>query len=387
MKLKLSLSLLLISLSLSACSVSLPQGVNLGNGSSQQAAASAADIDNKGDLFDVLLLSKGSDGNNSPITPDQITSLRLDGQAIAPSSILLPGASDSSSLSDAKTRQTEAAKVLQGKAISMFGGNGAYTFVIPKTGKNSVLELQLKGQTDTYKLIRFANLSRGTFVLSSGGQITGGFNTRGAFQTKAEGSGVLDSLTAIFTNPGGYYALGQFAIQAFSNFYQSESNQIKVTTKDNHELVFQPAQPSAPASDTPISDQQEAQTQANVNQSVGDTQSPLLGYIGSWTLESDLLKALIPGNQLLLTVATAAGKDTYRLTASLASGSYSGESKVTGSGDASTLNLAVNSGGKSLGVQIRMVTSNRISIKLTSASGVAELSSMVGTEIFLKRAL
>lgn len=387
MKFKLPLSLLLLTSLSTACSVNLPQGVNLG-GNAQQSMASAADIEAKADLFDVMLLSKDAAGNNTPVTPEQIASLKLDGQTINPSSILLPGAASSDSLVQANARQQEAAKAVNGQNVTMFGGNGAFSFVVPKTGKNSVLQLQLKGSNDSYQLIRFANLSRGTFVLGSKGQVQGGFNTRADFQTQAEGEGgVLSNLNAIFTHPGGYYALAQFSIGAFSNFYQAGDGSVKVTTHDNHELTFQPAQPDQASAHTQISDQQEAQARAEVTQQVGDSLSPLLGYIGSWTLESDLLKALIPGQKLMVTVANGSAKDSYCLTAAIAKGSYSGESKVVGSGDTSTLKLAVSAGGKSLGVQIKLVSSNRVSVQLTQANGVAELSGMVGTEIFLKRAL
>jgi len=385
MKFKLPLSLLLLT-SLTACSTNASLN---GNTPGNTSGASAADINAKTDLFDVMLLSKDAAGNNAPVTPDQIASLKLDGQVIAPSSILLPGAASSDSVAKtAASRQTEAAKALKGQDVTMFGGNGAYTFVIPKTGKNSVLELQLKGSGDTYKLIRFANLSRGTFVLGSNAQVQGGFNTRSDFQVKAEGDGsVLANLDAIFSNPSGYYALAQFTIGAFSNFYQTGDGSVRVTTHDNHELTFQPAQPDQPTGNTQISDQQEAQAQADVTQQVGASLSPLLAYIGNWTLESDFIKALIPGGQLTVGVANGSAKDTYRLSATLANGSYSGESKVVGSGDGSTLNLSVSAGGKSVGVQIHLVSSNKISIKLTEASGVAELTAMVGTEINLKRVL
>lgn len=379
MKFKLALSLLLVA-GLSACSTSLPSTPATGT---QQTAV--ADIEAKTDLFDVMLLSTDANGNKVPVTPDQISSLRIDGKAIAASAILLPGTADSDSFSQADKRQQEAAKAVNGQPVTVFGGNGAYTFVVPKTGKNSVLELQLKGQSSSYQLIRFANLSRGTFVLGSNGQVQGGFNTNAAFTTKAEGGGVLNGLSAIFANPSGYYALAQFTIGAFQNFYQGAQGEIKVTTQDHHELTFQPTTPDQASGDKTLSSEQANQVKTEVTQAIGADLSSLLFYLGSWTLESDLLKALIPGNQLTISVANGSAADSYRLTAALASGAYSGESKVSGGGDATTLNLSVSSDGKSVGVQIHLVSSNRISIKLTDVQGAAELSGMVGTEIFLKR--
>ena len=381
MKRVLSLALIL---SLSACSVNLPEGLK--QPVARDTVASTADINAKADLFDLMLLSKDAKGVNNPVTPDQLVSLRLDGQNVAPTSILLPGSAAADAFTQARTRQEEAAKALQGKPVVIFGGNGAYTFVLPRSDRNSVLELQIKGQTESYKLIRFANLSRGTFVLAPGGQVEGGFNTRAAFTTKAEGDGVLDALTAIFTNPAGYYALAGFAISSFANFYQTQDGHVTVTTQDNQELVFEPATPQAPSSQESISDAEEAQAEQEVSEDVGAGLSPLQAYVGNWTLESDLIKALIPGGQLLLSLAQT-GNDTFRGTASLASGSYSGESKVSGNGDTSTLNLAASSQGKTVGIQIRLVSNNRIAVKLTQAEGVAEASGMVGLEIFLKRVI
>ena len=62
------------------------------------------------------------------------------------------------------------------------------------------------------------------------------------------------------------------------------------------------------------------------------------------------------------------------------------ESALVKSGD-KTYAWKINAGGKSLAVQIHQVSSNRISVKLTQATGAAELTAMVGTEINLKRAL
>jgi len=381
------LSLALTILTLSACSVNLPQ--SLGPAKAPVAAQkqpSVAEINAAADIFDLMLLAKGANGASNPVTPEQLVSIKLDGKAIAPASILLPGSASADAFAQAKTRQSEALKIFQGQTVAIFGGNGAYTFVLPRSDKNSVLEIQLKGQAQPYQLIRFANLSRGTFVLAPDGSIDGGFNTRGGFSTKAEGDGVLDALEDIFTNTASYYALAGFAISSFAHFYQAEQGQVTVTTQDNHELVFEPAAPAEPVSDTPISDEQEQQAEQEVTADVGANLSPLLGYVGDWTLESDLIKALIPGGELTLSLAQT-GSDTYRGTARVAQGSYSGESKVSGGGDTSTLNLSASSQGKSVGLQIRLVSANRIGVKLTQADGVAEAAGMVGMEVFLKRAL
>lgn len=341
-----------------------------------------AEVEAKVQLFDTLLLVKDANGAVNPVTPEQISSLKLDGKAIAASSIVLPGAASSENLIKADVQLTEAGKVVQsGQPMVIFGGNGTYSFVAPKTDKNGLLEIQLKGDSHTYQVLYVSNINKGTFLLDAG-KVSGGFNTRGEFKTQQAGGGLFDQLGNIFNNPNGYYALAQFDVAALVNFYQANGGQVTITTKDNQQLVFAANDPNTGTPGTGSADIKQEVTgalQGNLN--------ALLGYVGSWTLESDFLKALVPGGQLTVDFSKT-GTDSYRLAANLASGSYAGEGKlVSGGGDASTLNLDVSANGKALSVVVNQVSNNRISIKLTKADGVPELAVMLNQEVFLKRAL
>lgn len=386
----LTLASLLIS-SLAACSPA-PQGATPPTQTNNQTSGlSAAQIDAKVDLFNLMLLSKGADGVVSPITPERIESLRIDGKTVAPSAILQAGSGATESYvgtgAAANLRQQAAAQVVNGQPLTIFGGKGTYSFLIPHTNANSKLELKLKGDARSYQLIRFNNLSQGTFVLAQDGKIEGGFKTTSGFSTKSEGDGILNALQNIFGSPDSFFALAQFDIAAYVNFYLSNNGQVTVTTSDNQHLVFEPSNPAEPTSQGPAGAGEAAAAQQDVSQDLSGNITPLLGYIGTWTLESDLLKALIPGGALDLEVAKT-GTDTYRLTAKLASGSYSGQGKHTGgSASDSELKLGVSAGDKSLEVKIHMVNANRVGITLTKAEGAAELSSFLNQEVYLKRKL
>ncbi|PKL75294.1 MAG: hypothetical protein CVV27_16120 [Candidatus Melainabacteria bacterium HGW-Melainabacteria-1] len=345
---------------------------------------SAAEINAKVDLFDAMLLVKGADGVVNPVTPERIESLSIDGKVIAANAIVLPGSTNAEAYSAEKARLDLATKSANGQPQAFFGGNGAYSFLLPKTGKNSTLALKLKGDSQNYQLVRVSNLSRGTFLLS-GGQITGGFNTRGEFQVKQNGSNPLADLQAMFL--GSYFALSQFDINGFVNYYQANQGQVTITTQNNQRLVFEASNSEQPSSQGSASEADLNAAREQLQSEVGANISDLLGYIGSWTLESDLVKALVPGGAFSLEVSKT-GTDTYRLTANLASGAYSGEGRhVAGSASGSDLKLGVSAGSKSLEVEFRLENSNRAGVKLTKAEGVAELSALVGTEIFLRRAL
>lgn len=377
----LSLSLLVVA-GLAACG---PAGqTNLPNGQqSTSGALTAAQVEAKVDNFDAMLLVKGTDGVVSPVTPDRIETLSVDGKAVAASAIVLPGSAAADGYSAEKARLDLAGKAVNGQPVVLFGGNGAYSFLLPKTGKNSVVALKLKGDSQTYQLVRVSNLSRGAFLMSAG-QVTGSFNTNAEFATKqAGGAGVMANLQSMFS--GGYFALANFDVNAFANYYQSNGGQITITTSNNQRLVFAPASPDAPTSQGTATDAERNALKAQVQTEVGANISDLNGYVGTWTLESDLVKALVPGGNFSLDVAKT-GVNTYRLTANLAAGSYSGEGQhVAGTATGSDLNLGVSAGTKALGVQVRLASSNRAGIKLTKAEGVAELSALVGQEIFLKR--
>lgn len=382
--LSLALSLFVVS-SISACSTSQTPANPNNPGQTGTNQSNSAELSAKTDLFDTMLLVKDSNGVNAPVTPERIESLSVDGKAVATSSILLPGSAAAEGYKSEKNRLDAAAKVAAGTPLVIFGGNGTYSFMVPKSTQNNVVELKLKGDTQTYKLIRFNNLTRGTFVLNNGG-IQGAFNTREAFAVK-QATDIMTLLQQIFSSPASYYALASFDINAFVNYYQANGGQITVTTDNNQELTFEPTQPQAPSGTSTVTDAEEQTVQQAVETTVGADLSPLLGYIGTWTLENDLIKALVPGNTFDLEVAQT-GQDSYRLRAILASGTYSGEGKHTGgTATSSTLNLNVSAGDKSLSVQFRLVDNNTLGVKLTQVNNVGELSSFVNTEVHLKRKL
>lgn len=379
----ISLSLLVVA-GLTACG---PTGTStLPNGQTRTPADSgaltAAQVEAKVDNFDAMLLVKGADGVVSPVTPDRIESLSVDGKAVASSEIVMPGSSAAEAYNTEKARLELAGKTVNGQPVVLFGGNGAYSFLLPKTGQNSVLALKLKGDSQTYQMVRVSNLSRGAFLMANG-QVTGSFNTRGEFAVKQNSANVMANLQGMFS--GGYFALANFDVNAFVNYYQSNGGQITIMTQNNQRLVFAPANPNQPTSQGEASAADINAIKAQVQSEVGANISDLNGYIGTWTLENDIIKALVPGGTFSLDVSKT-GANTYRLTANLAAGSYSGEGQhVAGTATGSDLKLGVSAGSKSLEVQVRLASSNRAGIKLNKAEGVAELSAIVGQELFLKR--
>ncbi|MEZ0370039.1 MAG: Flp family type IVb pilin [Candidatus Sericytochromatia bacterium] len=415
----LSLSLFMLS-NLAACGPIQPAAKPPAGQNVQNNSLSVAEINSKADLFDMMLMVKGADGVVSPVSPDRLESLSLDGKSIAPASILLPGSMAASGFASQASVQAEASKViLKGQPWVIYGSNGVYTFLMPKTGRNSKLVFKLKGDNHSYELLRVANLSRGSFVLANG-QIQGAFSIRDGFQIKptAVEYAVMLSLIIVvclaaiqFLGPNSsttfsqvganlgtsqeqqaaynaYYALGRFDVAGFANYYQSNGGEITITTQDSQQLVFAAASPEQPT-DTETADVQEVSgARAEIQAQLGNYLSPLLSYVGSWTPESDLVKSLIPGGNMTLEV-TRRSDDTYRLSAVLASGTYAGEGKYVSGGEGSSapLNLGISSGGKTLEVKFRLVYPNLLGATLLKADGVPELAPALNQEIRFKRNL
>ena len=344
-------------------------------------------LDSKIDLFDAMLLVKNSNNVSVPVLPSQIESLMVEGKSITTSNIWLPGSETAEALKTEKARLEAANKVTQGQPMVAFGGNGAYTFVVPKSTMNNVLSLKLKGDSQTYQLIRTPNMARGTFVMDKG-QIQGGFNTRGAFSTKQAGAGfsAMDFLRQVFENSGTYFAAASFDIESFVNYFVSNGGKITLTTEDNQELVFETAQPQAAPQVNTLTDAQENAVEQAVEELVGADLSPLLGYIGSWEITSPVIKGLIPGGRFTLDVA-AKGSSVYSLTANVAAGSYSGEGQhKSGSATSDVLNLNVSAGNKSLTVQFRLVNNNTLGVKITNKTNVSEIAdTFLNQEVTLAR--
>lgn len=391
--LSLSLSLCLLG-TLTACGPSQP--VAQTGQSTSNGALAVAEINAKADVFNAMLMTKDANGVSIPLTPERIDSLSIDGKTVAPASIALPGAESAKSVSTEQAIQLQASKVVQqNQPWVIFGANSVYSFVTPKAAAGNKIELKIKGDSQTYQLLRLANVNRGAFVLSKG-QVQGAFSLNEGFALKqASGSAtVMSSLLAMLSLNASssldeFYNPAQFALTSLQNFYQSGVDSVVVYTPGMQQLTFDLSGKSTATSTISADDLNKYRNQTETE--LGDYISPLTGYIGAWTLEDPAIVALIPGGGMTLELSKT-GKQSYKLSATVAGNTYSGEGSYTATGTgggtgSEPITLEISSGSKKLQVKFRLSTPNTLGATLLKADGVAELAIALNKEISFKRNL
>lgn len=379
----LSLTTLLI-LTQVGCSPTGSDSVIVPGVNNTQSQVSPEELNDKIESFDLMLLHTNQDKAVNPITPERIQSLKLDGKSIDLNSILLPGSEENKALANSdQDRFNTAQKVAEGGNLVVFGGKGIFSFLTPQSDQNTLIEIKLKDDAQTYQIVRLENLSRGTMVLENG-KVRGAFDTLGGFAVKGTGEDALALIQKMLSNPDLYYALSNFDFKAFVNTYFSEGVDVKVFTEDKQLIKVSALSPQETSSEADESSEA-AEIKAAIEEQVANGTRPLTRYIGTWTPESDFILNLVPGGKLDLGFA-AVSDLRYRASATLDSDSFAGEGQVdTLDFKDKELSIQVTSGGNSLDLKLKYINNNRVSVSLEGISGISDLQPMIGTEVFLKR--
>lgn len=390
-RLLLAMSLMVsLSASLTACQTSsAPVATQSAQSAEAQQAALKAKIDAQTELFDLMLLRADPAGFNAGIPPEDIESLKIDGKAVSLIDILLPGADSTENLKNEKNQLDVAAKVADGGTQLIYGGGSVYSFLIPQTDKNSLLEIKLKGDSQAYQLVRVHNLTRGTFVLDKTG-VVGGFSTAESFSVKQEDrtgiyaddktkAAATAQLYQIMLNPQAFFDRVKFGIDQFTNLYQTEGGKVSLIAFGSpiSSMSVSPLDLNAPVPAKILTESDWKNAWITAEKRVGFL-SPLLSYVGNWTLANDLFRSAMPGGKCDLKIQQL-GQDAYRLELALGSGTYAGQGQHSGVATGTSLKLQVSAGDKSFTTDISLDSPNMMRVAPGSLAGIPELKVFEGS--------
>jgi hypothetical protein len=380
----ISLPLILIALSLGACNNTVPTALNQPATPRTENAVTPT-FNGKVSLSDLMLLTRDSNKATNPLTPDTLAGLKINGQNVGLASLILPGSSAAEKFGNSATRTAELQKVAAGSQAVLFGGNGVWSLLLPSSDKASVLELQLKGRSDSYKIVLEPGFNRGVMVLDNN-RVTGAYQTSGGFATKSatDPNAPENRLGEIFTNPDAYYANGGFSPERFNAFYNSEDTRV-IISSNNQQRSFDSANPEQDT-ESPLDPEAREKIKTEVEDAV--QLNPLMHFTGRWTLEDRMLLQLIPGQQLLIELREA-GPDRFQAVATLVTGSYSGNLPYTAVNVSNPNNLSMDvvNGSRKITLALDKINFNRIGVKLQSVEGLPELSGFAGLSLKLTRVL
>lgn len=341
--------------------------------------------------FDVKLLVQNEDQSFDPVTPEDLKELKFQGKMVDLASILLPGDADAAKLDTSESaRKAELDKVTQGQSVFVYNGNGVYSVFTPKADQNMSLDIQLKGDSNSYRVVRVNNMTKGTFVFKDA-KVTGGFETEGAFKIM-QTSGAEAAFEKLFANGGaGFNSTSGFDLSGFGNAFFAEGLKVTISTSEGGLFSIDAQGEASVENQTDLKATLEQKKTETANSMAEDASflNELARFEGNWQPESNLLLSLIPGNQLSLGFKRVS-KSVIESSAVLADGSYSTTSQIDslisgGNASSKELMLDLASGDKSLSVVLKWHNANRLSATLKSQNNAGELSLLVGQEIFLNR--
>jgi hypothetical protein len=368
----------LLTSSLVACAPSSPTGPN----AAPPTAGAPANLTQEEKIaagvvmFDLMLAQKDANGVQTPIIPEDIESLSIDGKTVASSEILLMGTNATDNL-----KPTNLQAALDGKALVHFGGKGIYTFAVAKSANSgNTIGLKLKSESQNYTLIRPAQFDRGTLVLQ-GGTVRGGLTLVSGFQTAQAGGGLFARYQNMLDLQS-YFSNANFDISALLNAYFSDGATVVVTTADNKQFQFTNGEATPSQEETVSADEtQKAQQEA---QAAVAPPSPLSAYVGKWVLRS----VIIPGGSLQIQLRELPNRK-FSASTMFQGQTYTGETSydAVGNADLTEVNTTVAAGSARLTLNLKRETPNQVRVTLAEVLWVDVLNSFVGFNATMEREL
>lgn len=385
--------LLFLSLSLCVASVAACSPISLSASAPSQAHLLSDSALNAGlKTFELQLFVANAAGQRNPVSPDQLQSLQLGQRAIPVSSLVLPGAAADAELlaSSNQQRARLSAVVSSGNSLLIYRGSGVYSVFQPASEQDSSLSVQLKEASSPHQIYLPAGMTGARLVLKPAAEVEGALQYAPGFSLKQEAANLFD----LFQQALAEWTPG--ADNPFEALLRMQGNSGTLRQGDDvwlNLLLQAGLDPSA----TPFvpgdgelnrffegleqQDQSLSELQQNAQAAL------LLRIAGRWQPESPLIQALVPGGKLELGLAFA-GDNSYQAEAELAEASYSRSGSLPAlsvSGD--SLNLEIAQSGRSLDLELKVLSDNRLSVTLKGATGAAQLEGLVGSELFLNRVL
>lgn len=327
-------------------------------------------------MFDLMLAHKDANGVQSPISPEDIESLQVDGKTVASSEILLMGTSSTQNL-----KPTNLQAALDGKALVHFGGKGIYTFAVAKSANSgNKITLKLKSDSQSYTLIRPAQFDRGTLVLQAG-TVRGGLTLVSGFQTAQTDTKIIARYQSMLSLQN-YFSNANFDMSTLLSSYFSDGSNVVVTTTDNKQFQFANGE-TTPIQEQSISGADAQKAQQEAQQAVAPP-SPLSSYVGNWILRS----VVIPGGSLQIKLRELPNQK-FSASTVFQGQTYTGETsyEAVGNADLSDVNTTVTAGSARLTLNLKRETPNQVRVTLAEVLGVDVLKSFVGFNATMERDL
>lgn len=327
-------------------------------------------------MFDLMLAHKDANGVQSPIVPEDIESLQIDGKTVTSSEIMLLGTSATQNL-----KPTGMQAALDGKALVHFGGKGMYTFAVPKSANSgNKITLKLKNDVQNYTLIRPAQFDRGTLVLQAG-SVRGGLTLVSGFQT-AQANADIFARYQNMLNLQSYFSNANFDMSALLNAYFSDGATVVVTTADNKQFQFTNGE-ATPSQEQTVSEAETQKAQQEAQEAVAPL-SPLSSYVGNWVLRS----VVIPGGSLQIKLRELPNRK-FSASTVFQGQTYTGETsyEAVGNADLSEVNTTVAAGSARLTLNLKRETPNQVRVTLAEVLGIDVLKSFVGFNATMEREL
>jgi hypothetical protein len=327
-------------------------------------------------MFDLMLAHKDANGVQSPIVPEDIESLQIDGKTVTSSEIMLLGTSATQNL-----KPTGMQAALDGKALVHFGGKGMYTFAVPKSANSgNKITLKLKNDVQNYTLIRPAQFDRGTLVLQAG-SVRGGLTLVSGFQT-AQANADIFARYQNMLNLQSYFSNANFDMSALLNAYFSDGATVVVTTADNKQFQFTNGE-ATPSQEQTVSEAETQKAQQEAQEAVAPP-SPLSSYVGNWVLRS----VVIPGGSLQIKLRELPNRK-FSASTVFQGQTYTGETsyEAVGNADLSEVNTTVAAGSARLTLNLKRETPNQVRVTLAEVLGIDVLKSFVGFNATMEREL
>jgi len=390
---------LLLSTGLLACS---PQGVTpkLPN-HSQQAVLSDVEIEAQVQAFELSIFTENASGARNPLSPDQLEYLQLDQHQLQAQQLTLPGISRHDSLGKTDSEQRKwLTTVAQGAPQIVFNGGGQYTVFMPASSENGVLSLKLRNQAEAYLFLRAADLNSANLILKPNAELLAELDAGEGFRLQqtdsAQSQSLRQRLRALFQSLSPAERRQARALtRRFLLHVKGEQSLLRLLdqTITRLELVAG-QQPAFQPSKNPVAEEQSLLDSAEaefslLNQQLADpTHQLLLNFAGRWQPESDFLRALIPGNKLIVSLGFE-GENSYQASAELAESSFNTQGSLPELALESrdSLTLQVKRGNQSIEVQLKVVNENRISLTLLQSVGASDLNPLLNNPIYLHRVL
>lgn len=378
---------LILSLGLLACA---PQNNPVSPGTNQQQALSDAEINSQVRAVSLNVFAENAAGVRNPLSPDQLEYLQL-GQSsrIAAQDLILPGTPGSEDLSDSTAQRALLSKVAQGETQVFFNGAGQYTVFMPAS-TTGLIHLKLREQNSTHRLLNGTELRHANLILQPNGSLKAEMNADSGFgllqNTDSSPSDWLQQLLQNKT-PAERLQLLQMA-NRYLLYVQENMATLRFPDLRIENFVFGTDGSTQPGGEANGEGLETADAAFKVlsEQLTDPNHQVLLNFAGRWEPESTFLKALIPGNKLVVGLSFD-GENSFQASAELAEASFSTRGTLPDLSGQSPdqLNLTVSRGNQSVQVELKVLNENRLSLTLLQSQGADELNPLLNNPIFLNR--